>query len=324
MFQLFFCFSRCWKGNAHAAVARIADAQLNDDQKSWFREALGTWESEESFLVKSSTWGDDIIASGLSNMMYWHYSNTPFSSQSFAGKPLPKGFNIADVVDETFRMLLNESTKSKWSVNFGIRNLLNLVADIHQPIHNILFYSIEFPNGDDNGKEFKVACSGKSENLFEIWDSGAFSYVYDGVDSSKYKAFYSNVSRIMDEYPKSAFSDGELTLFNPQNWSDISHKIAADVAYSVALNGKVNEEYLMKARSECERMVALAGYRLSNMLVKIYNAKKKMSFTDAVPMRASTICAIALAASITLILVTFKVIGCIRKRREKKLHDEIE
>ena len=96
-----------------------------------------------------------------------------------------------------------------------------------------------------------------ANNLHAYWDRGAG--LFRGTPLSVL------VARIQKAYPPRVFKSN-LYDDNPFDWVDRGYQLAKDVAYQVQLNSEPNPQYVKMAQEIVKRRIALAGYRLANML----------------------------------------------------------
>jgi hypothetical protein len=58
-----------------------------------------------------------------------------------------------------------------------LRFLIHLVGDIHQPLHTVVLYTKQFPQGDMGGNKFYVLFPNTTvTTLHMAWDSGMFLF----------------------------------------------------------------------------------------------------------------------------------------------------
>ena len=170
--------------------------------------------------------------------------------------------------------------------------LLHILGDIHQPFHASDLYSKHFPAGNPAGAMGFVEdpLEGAGMQLHLLWDMNTRRSVeLDEVDGY--------AQAIMEQVPRSALP--ELTDFQgPQDfekWARESHQVAIDWAFDIEmiadpepdqqkvvqkminfiLTGEspvegapaVPDEYWDKLQDVSERRLALAGYRIADIII---------------------------------------------------------
>ena len=156
----------------------------------------------------------------------------------------------------------------------------HLVGDIHQPLHAVQLFTVDYPNGDRGGNEIciRVTQTGQSMDLHRFWD---------GVITSS-----SNVTRLRNEATAlrnhEEFQRNQLTeLGNTdfESWAKESFEIATKIAYRnggrigipkggnkdctmVAAAPVLPAGYVLNASRIADRRMILVGYRLADLLTR--------------------------------------------------------
>jgi hypothetical protein len=194
---------------------------------------------------------------------YWHFIDTPYSSDGTA-LPAPDIPN-AQTQLVTFRQTLRDSGASDELRSYDLVWLLHLVGDVHQPLHAITRFSQKQPNGDKGGNDVRVCttatdCGGK---LHRFWDDLLGT-------SEDYKAAMAQAKTLAPAEPKlAAISDEAI-------WVQESFRAAKQAAYATPIGPdegpyNLNETYKAAAREVAERRIALAGIRLAHLLNEALN-----------------------------------------------------
>lgn len=285
MISIFLCSSIAQKGNAwwdvsHMVITQIAKDQLDAKTIAKAEDLLGYFNDEfpaSSTFITSSCFADDITSIGLSGFKVWHGVLTPYSLDGYLSdkeigciEALVGDNNLHSAIRQSVKTLKNPNS-NRWEKCFLLRFLLHSVADIHQPLHCVQLYSHQFPKGDLAGHRFSI--SGMPyRNLHLLWDS-AF-----GLGSEKMPRPLSNadVSRIeclarsiTKKWPLAKLPENQN--MNILDWSNESYKLAVEVAYAgIQLNDVPSEQYLDTGKEVAIRQLALAGYRLANLLEEIF------------------------------------------------------
>lgn len=145
------------------------------------------------------------------------------------------------------------------------------MGDIHQPLHCIQLYSNEFPNGDLAGHRFRL--SGSPYRSPHTLLDAALGFAGESMqrplndyDNKKICALAKQVTRLYP--PKSLPERLNMDMFA---WSAESYQLAIDVAYAdISPNEDPPEAYLKRGTEVALRQIALAGYRLANLLRDLY------------------------------------------------------
>src|SRR5215470_869666 len=103
----------------------------------------------------------------------WHFINWPFKPE---GQPAsvqanePAAVNILTAMAENQRILANENDPGRKAI--AIAWLFHLVGDIHQPLHTVQLFTVDYPRGDRGGNEIcvQVTKAGQPMDLHRFWD----------------------------------------------------------------------------------------------------------------------------------------------------------
>lgn len=208
---------------------------------------------------------ENLAGFGLTNL--WEYEFTGF----FDGVP-EKEFEEHDKYDllsiiGMAQTAVDWTSSSRIDKTFGkslnLRYVMRLVAEIHQPMHNILRFSSDHPEGDDFGKEHKI--KGDYNNLFELFEDAFGQYRSLNYPLSSDTQLSDYIDQIMKDYPKENFST-EIKNTDKSSWSKDSYDIAKDFAYKLEEGSAPSDEYLNRGKELVNKQLALAGYRLSALI----------------------------------------------------------
>src|SRR5262249_33238335 len=103
----------------------------------------------------------------------WHYINWPFKPE---GQPPSvqigdrEAVNILTAMAENQRTLVNDNDPGRKAI--ALAWLFHLVGDIHQPLHTVQLFTVEYPKGDRGGNEtcVRVTQAGQAMDLHRFWD----------------------------------------------------------------------------------------------------------------------------------------------------------
>jgi hypothetical protein len=299
--------ARAWNETGHMTVALIAYRRLSDSQKKQVAEILKTHphyklllltgkpnnveEGEWAFL-RASVW-PDLIRPGhdkpeeITKYHHgpWHYWDLPFvpakEKQAIDATQLkPNDPSLISALPDCVTKLgRSDSTSEDKAINLCW--VLHLVGDVHQPLHCAGLYSDQYRTGDMGGNALAIKSRGIPMRLHGYWDDllGTGNN-YISVDQIAVTITTSSVHDPdkMPEYKR------HTTL---ATWAAESHDYAVGLAY---LNGDLrtanwrsfeNHEitkdeipelppgYEANARELACRRVALAGYRLADLLGQV-------------------------------------------------------
>jgi hypothetical protein len=204
----------------------------------------------------------------------WHYTNLPF----FDGIPVkpgigPKPVNAVTQIEWAIGVLKSNTTELKKAKALGY--LFHLVGDIHQPLHSTSRYTTAHPNGDGDRGGNLFFITGKKNNLHSYWDAAAGLFAFKDIGrpltSAGWKQLGNYAFEIVSAYPENKVTN--LNEMSPGEWASEGHELVEANAYiGVEQNSNPDSdpEYPKKVKDIARLRIALGGYRLGNLLNKIF------------------------------------------------------
>ena len=265
-----------WWDMGHMTVAEIAYEELEPSVKEkadrYLRAAAHNFPNHADFIT-ASLWSDDIGHDGIGAFSKWHISSYPYdpegilsSSQNEKLAAAIEGNDLVWVIGECLKTLKNPEA-SLWSKGFMLRILIHMVGDIHQPLHCTSLYNSQFPKGDRGGNSFKIKHE-RYDSLHSLFDAafGLGERQPERPVSDEDRRLVDQLATFLKgEYPREAFPQtGEKNI---AHWRDESHEIAVRFAYTgITPNERPPESYMQEGQEITGRQIALAGYRLADLL----------------------------------------------------------
>lgn len=260
-------------------------------------EARGT-ERTRRMVIEASRWPDDTRWT-INDRPTWHSARWAIVTddappeakalvESRGGKPVG---NALEALALNAGMLSNPESKPEERA-LALSWLIHITGDIHQPLHVSDFFSKDFPSGNAAGSMGFVAdpLADSAIQLHLLWDSNTRR-------STELEHVDEYAQEIMAKYPRSSLP--ELTAFEGpgdfKKWARESHQVAVDWAFDIGvipdpepdpdkavlkmvkyiLEGvspvegapKVPAEYWEKVQETAARRMALAGYRIADIIL---------------------------------------------------------
>jgi hypothetical protein len=269
-----------WTSGGHMAVAEIAYEQLHPHAKQKSDELISIltpFYAESNTFVKAATWLDVINLHDFRILWKWHFTNIPYDPEGILTEhdcALIKGINTdADILYglEHAVNALKSQRANVFEKALMLRYLVHAVADAHQPLHSTSLYSSRFPHGDRGGNLF-IIDSPLATRLHVLWDLGLGSIpeteLQETVSEEALQRIRNFTKYLTLTYPKDCFS-GSINV-STDRWIREAHDLAISAAYTLQPGDVPSEEYLKNGRTICERQIALAGYRLGELLNEIF------------------------------------------------------
>ena len=123
----------------------------------------------------------EVMSHGFTLGDQWHFQNNPyFNGVSDKEVEQYANYNLLNEVTYTL-FAVDASSSSRIDKTFGksfmLRYMINLIAEVHSPMHNVNGFSSEHPEGDNYGKDYTLY----GDKLFDIWERS-----FDMFGSEKY------------------------------------------------------------------------------------------------------------------------------------------
>jgi hypothetical protein len=190
---------------------------------------------------------------------YWHFIDTPLSSDTFKGPDAPT-VNIQERI-ALFRTVLASASDDTLK-SYDLAWLLHLVGDVHQPLHCTTRYSTTLPGGDAGGNKVKLKCPGCAAHLHTYWDDVLGS-------GATPQAEMNSVVRAGKKLPAADATLAAKT--DPKDWVAESVQEAQDTVYQTpVLAGlgpfSLTTAYKNASKNLAKQRIALAGARLANLI----------------------------------------------------------
>ena len=259
-----------WIDTGHMIVAAIAYKHLKPSVRAKCDALLkigGDARSQDFYGAAS--WADDTKTRENGP---WHYIDFYFRADGQPAANKPDAENVLWAIDKFSKELSDKSTPDAEKAD-ALRYLLHFVGDIHQPLHATSRESDAMPKGDAGGNRFKIGpvegIRSTHPNLHLLWDFACTYYVsVPRPLTAEGKAQIDGYAKqITGDFPKRSLQNAKD--LNPSDWAQESFGLAKSVVYSLDEGTSPSPEYLAKGKKVCEERLALAGYRLAELLNKL-------------------------------------------------------
>lgn len=233
------------------------------------------------FMI-AATWADIVRDRKFPNRFEkyhkgnWHYSDTfwrqvngkvePVSDMEEGGKAVEKLYE--------FEKVLRDASASDADKAIAMAWILHLGGDINQPLHTSARVTELEPKGDQGGNLFLLnppdTPRERSENLHWFWDSIVgrnAARKNDACDAD----YLPPIAAAMTKKHPFAKLENRLALGNFDEWQKQSFALNPTDVFSADLKRfeKPSEKYKRNAFRVSQEQIALAGYRLGEMLNRI-------------------------------------------------------
>jgi hypothetical protein len=289
-----------WDDTGHMVVAYIAYSKLTPAAKARVDKLLipppvppGVKYPDRGFVfycnrnydpVMIANWMDDLRDNSLSDPLKpWHFINFNPIFDGIPAQPIkPDKENVLERVKWCAMMIDKgknfEKTPSKSddkaSAEF-LGYLIHLVGDLHQPLHCTTRYSPSHPNGDAGGNLFPINTP-HAKNLHSFWDAAGGLFGFDKVArppegdvADTHKKISQYATMVMKAFPASPAQEWQVMI--PEQWVKESNDAARNIGFmNIVEGGEPTKEYINNAQRQAAKRLAFAGYRLAELLNRIY------------------------------------------------------
>ena len=258
-----------WDSTGHMLIATLAASQLQPKAKREVAALLSVLQEfypRASSLTAAAAWPDWIIGEGVNVYNTWHYIDIPYAIGVKA--PLPASKNVVWAIETSQRILATKAANRLHKAIF-LRFLLHFVGDVHQPLHCISRYDKTRPHGDRGGNDVVIQY-GRVRNLHALWDQGVGLFRDANQHKLSAKARYRLAHEITLEYPRALLSKPLREHSTASTWAQESHELARHYAYAIEEGVRPSASYIHQGQQIVRRQLALAGYRLADILNQLY------------------------------------------------------
>ncbi len=241
----------------------------------------------ELFMI-AATWAD-IVRDKKFPVRYkeyhhgnWHYTDTFWRETGGKAELLEEKEEGGKAVDKLveFDRTLRDSSASDKDKAIALAWILHLGGDIHQPLHASARITELEPKGDQGGNTFLLTPKDapKTENLHWFWDSIVGRNVARKNDACDTDYLPPLADAMMKKYPFAKMQNS-LKIGQFDEWRKESWILATTDVFSPDLKRfeMPSEKYKKNAYRVAQARLALAGYRLGEMMNQIFGASKVAS-----------------------------------------------
>ncbi len=264
--------ANAWWNTGHIVVAEIAYRRLNATAKAEMERllAIDSLPASRTF-VTAAAWADDLKTLDVHAYDDWHYLDVPFSPDGTPLPPMEKTNNVEWAMRQCMTTLKSAKAPDAEKARM-LRFLLHFVGDAHQPLHCTTRITKAHPMGDRGGNDYLIK-AGRMRNLHMYWDSavGLFEDVKRPMDAEAERTITGFADRATSANPPGGFPNLSESSF--MKWIGEGSTLAQSVVYATPEGEEPGKEYKKKTQDTAFRQIALAGYRLADLLNGIYPAK---------------------------------------------------
>jgi hypothetical protein len=241
----------------------------------------------ELFMI-ASTWADIVRNKDFKNRYAkyhhgtWHYLDTFWSDANGKVELVPELKSDKENAIErlfVFDKMLRDASASDTDKAIALAWILHLGGDIHQPLHASARVTKFDPKGDQGGNLFMLSPKGaKGEDRVSLhwyWDSIIGRNIPRVSDACDFEYLPAIAQQITKKYPFAKMQN-RLKIGKFDEWQQEGFQIASTKLYPSSLKfGEMpSENYKKQAFEIAQEQIALAGYRMGEMLNQIFGSQE--------------------------------------------------
>ncbi len=241
-------------------------------------------EREREFFLRASTWSDIVRDNDFPERRKkfhhstWHFINF-FFDQSGPGGAARDRTDLSPETENVVERLLRfqssiaDSSQPASQRAIELAWMLHLTGDIHQPLHCSARATRSEPQGDRGGNLFLLKQDTPLNNLHSFWD-GILNRTFRKRTGETEQAFLQKIADfIVARHPKSSL-EARINAGQFEAWAKEGHATTKASVYprSLRRNQTPSQTYRQNAARIAEPAIALAGYRLAEMLDRLFGS----------------------------------------------------
>lgn len=217
------------------------------------------------------------------NQGNWHYADKYWRQNCETAIVIPEqggkdsdGKAIVKLYD--FEKILKDPTAGGADKAIALAWFMHIGGDIHNPLHNASRVTDEEPEGDQGGNKFMLSSKDAPReerlNLHSFWDQ-IITRNFERKDDRCDTEYIGDVAKkVTDRYPYNKLKD-RLKLDDFEAWHQEGFAFLPKQVYPESLKrGEMpSKDYQENAFKLGQEQLALAGYRLGDMLNNIFGEK---------------------------------------------------
>ena len=241
-------------------------------ESRWKPQLTGMSEQDQQRLLfmLAARWPDDVRGDKVFDHPAWHFINYPYKPKGQPDSvpaPAPDSDNIVSAFHQNMAIISSPAPDDQKAV--ALCWIFHLLGDSHQPLHTVLMFTTQFPNGDRGGNLFFIRpdpSNPATQNLHAYWDGILLT-------DERYDPARLFGIKIEKEHPTTPSKTPAETPF--EKWTHQSFELAVSKVYR---KGKLKistdknagaplpADYHAVAEQVAQRQVALASQRLADLL----------------------------------------------------------
>lgn len=286
--------ARAWDPTGHMLIDQIAWENTKPEVRAKVAALVAKLENKYNNhtpynFITAGCYMDDMRESPGYAYAKWHFIDIEYTPDG-SGYAEPQPPNVVWAIEQAALTLLKNPNATDAQKAEALAMLMHFTGDVHQPLHCVTW---DNDNGGGGyiiaGVPFTDVSKKQVPNLHLFWDRAYRYEVKDGKVLELYEGLRANerpaapadgtiknqAAKIMADYPASALAD-LLKVDDPHDWARESYALACKSGYPPGPHPtdyevvKLTPAFVHQAHDIADKRIALAGYRLANLLNEIF------------------------------------------------------
>jgi len=266
-----------WYDSGHMVIAAIAYARLKPAAKAEADRLLRIGGTDRTGdFITAACWADDIRRDRRETGP-WHYIDIHFRQDGKPDNNQPDAENVVWAIHKFEKILADRSAPDADRAD-ALRFILHFVGDVHQPLHATSRDTDAMPNGDAGGNRFRIEPPDllvgeprPPHNLHALWDQACGFLPSGGLNrplsDSGIQEVRQLAQQVQEAYPLPTLPQAKN--LDPMTWANESFAQDERFVYTLPDGSKPTEAYIREGQEISKKRLALAGYRLAELLNKL-------------------------------------------------------
>jgi S1/P1 Nuclease len=250
--------SWAWNAQGHRIVVKLANSYLSPSARIYLNHIQDTHQfgGASTSISDAAIWMDKYYSPKYRFLRKLHYIQIPEGDTRYFPRYTEKYHALFAI--EYAKLVLKSKHSNALQKAFAMRLLLHVVADIHQPLHTINWYSARYPQGDRGGNLVRIKKQHIARNLHSFWDRGG-GWLMGSVADDEQKI------KSLTYRPCSG---------NEKDWVQWSHRLAVQKAYHYPHAKSQWGTYIHETQEVTKSQIQSAACHLANIIEEL--AKSQM------------------------------------------------
>jgi hypothetical protein len=246
---------------------------------------------------------------------HWHNMRDPYNPQNLSIPDYVESDSLVANLQKMKSSLIDGDATKTWPYSLCLKILFAGIPDLHAALHTTEYFSSDFPDGDRNGKLFKINVKGQETNLYDFYETGCG---LSPLTSTINENFITEVKELVDAvYEQYSFKPTTFSYNDIQTWYNNSYKDAVTIYKNVKPGDTITDEYIEKCQTSTALQIIRAAQRIHAFMQQSTLLTVASHVTELDPPEAPLATSEVMAWSLAAILAPFTALLIWKKHCSK-------